>query len=80
MKSKRIDNFLYCCQLETGGFVLGWLGIIGSILSIVTCILMAVLLWTQTFSDEDLQTMGFGSPDYSDQDRMNTIRTGKVHY
>lgn len=40
MKLPTVKNFLFCCKLETGGLVIGWLATIGSILA---CILMAFL-------------------------------------
>lgn len=77
MKTKRIDNFLYCFQLETGGLFLGWFGIVGSIFATLICILMIVGL-SQFFTDENLQQMGFGDSGTIDNDRMSVIRTGEI--
>lgn len=39
-----IDNFLVCCSLETGGYVLGYLGAISSVLGIVSLVGLVALL------------------------------------
>lgn len=47
-----IDNFLICCSLETGGYVLGYLGAIFSMLGIFALVGATVLI---AFSYEDIQ-------------------------
>lgn len=77
LKTKRIDSFLFCCSLESGGLFLGWFGIIGSILTVVLAILMTVLLLQSVITDEGLQQMGFGDPNTINADEMSMIRTSK---
>lgn len=76
MKSKRLNNFLYCFDLETGGLILGWFGIVGSIFAVLICTLMIVGLSDSYLTDENLQQMGFGDTESIDPERMDMIRTG----
>jgi hypothetical protein len=40
----KVENFLWCWKLETGGFVMGWLGFIGSILYIIAIMALIIAL------------------------------------
>lgn len=75
MKTKRLDSFLWCFQLETGGLFIGWMGIVSSLLAILICSLMIVGFTQGMANDETLQSMGFGNPEVIDEDQMNMIRT-----
>lgn len=75
-QTKRLDSFLCCFQLETGGLILGWFGIVGSFLSILICSLIIVGIIQGVVTDDTLQQMGFGDPNVVDHDTMDTIRNG----
>lgn len=40
----KVDNFFGCCTLETGGLIIGWIGLIGNALGFIFCLIAAVLL------------------------------------
>lgn len=61
LSSKRLENFLFCFQLETGGLVIGWLGIVTSVLYGVVSIIFAALLAMGQISDQQLKEIT-GSP------------------
>ena len=35
MKFPTLKNFLFCLELRTGGLVIGWLGVVGSVLGVI---------------------------------------------
>jgi len=47
----KVDNFLGCCKLETGGLIIGWFYLIGYILSTIAFIILAILLMTTNCND-----------------------------
>lgn len=77
---RRLDNFLCCLHLETGGYFYGWYGIFRSALIIALCILMTVGVSQSVISDEDLQKMGFANSQNVDNDKMRSIRSGGLRF
>lgn len=77
-KTKRLDSFLFCFSLESGGYFLGWMGdsqgVVGSLLVILTSILAIVAVAQGMMDDDTLRQMGFAS-DTSDTD---VVRTGET--
>lgn len=75
---KRVDSFLYCCKLETGGLFFGWFGIIGSLLSLLLFIAMIVGLSQDVITDDSLRNMGFiADSDEFNQDKIQIIKQGE---
>ena len=72
---KRVDSFLFCCKLETGGLFFGWFGIIGCILSLLMFILIIVGLSQDFITDDVLRDMGYGDP--TDKDQLKVVRHGE---
>lgn len=72
---KRLDKFLFCCRLETGGYVFGWLGIIHCILATILFVLIIFGLTSDSITDDTFQSMGFGNQRSTPQD-MTNIRQG----
>jgi hypothetical protein len=50
-----VDNFLVCCSLETGGYVLGYLGAIFTLLGIVSLVGITVLVTVSLETIEEMQ-------------------------
>lgn len=74
--SKRLDSFLCCFQLETGGLIIGWIGVISSLISAALCILMVVLLAAGMLNAESLEQMGFGREGEFNQDELQMMING----
>lgn len=74
---KRLDSFLYCCKLETGGLIFGWFGIFGSILSVLVFTSIIVGLSQSMITDDTLRSMGLiENSDQIDQDKIQMVRQG----
>jgi hypothetical protein len=80
IRQKRLDNFLFCFGLETGGLVFGWLGIIGAILSVLMFISIVVGLSQSFITDDSLVQMGFivESDEIDQQEKIQVVRNGKL--
>lgn len=74
--SKRLDSFLCCFQLETGGLIIGWIGVISSFISALLCILMVVGLAAGILNGENLQQMGYGGENGIDHDELKMLING----
>lgn len=72
---KRLDKFLFCCRLETGGYVFGWLGIIHCILALILFVLIIVGLTNDMITDDTFQSIDYGNSGSTGQD-MTNIRQG----
>jgi len=79
---KRLDNFLYCFNLETGGLFYGWFGIVSCVFSLLISIIFIVGVFAGFIDDQALQQMGYGDPYAMDNQEMNQVLNGrfKVHY
>ena len=42
MQIPRVENFLCCLELRTGGLVCGWLGMVGSVFGAIITLLAAI--------------------------------------
>lgn len=76
---KRLDNFLYCFKLETGGLFYGWFGIVSCILSFVLSIIFIVGVFTGFVDNQALQQMGYGDPNVMDNEQMNQVLNGRLN-
>lgn len=81
LKSKRLENFIWCCSLESGGYFFGWFGVVGSLLMILCCILVIVAVAQGIVDNDALGQMVYGTQNSgeSDNDKLELIRTGE-HY
>lgn len=77
IKSKRLEQFLCCCRLETGGHLYGWFGIIHCILGILLFIVVIVGMTNNMITDDLLQSLGYGDNQSTAQD-MTSIRQGSI--
>jgi hypothetical protein len=78
---RRLDKFLFCIELETGGMTIGWLGFISSIVSLALCIAFLVAMCRGVFSNEDFHHMGLTeNTDYFDEKYFDSFRTGENHW
>lgn len=77
---KRLDSFLCCFTLETGGLIIGWIGVISSLISAALCILMVVLLAGDMLNSESLEQMGFGKEGGISQDELKTMINGYLMF
>jgi hypothetical protein len=77
-RKKRLDSFLYCCELETGGLFFGWFGIVGCLLGILVFTSLLVGLSQSLITDDSLQQMGFvADSDGTNQEQIQMVRNGK---
>jgi hypothetical protein len=74
MKTKHLNSFLFCFQLETGGLFFGWLGIVSSVVVILCSILMIVGLFENVITDESLQQMGYIDSKEANEDAANRVK------
>jgi len=47
----KVENFLGCFKLETGGLIIGWLSLIGNVFGFILCLSLAILLSVYTCGD-----------------------------
>lgn len=58
MKSNRLENFLCCFQLETGGLIIAITGIVGAIIVILISI-AGIALNANDMLDQTIQDLGY---------------------
>lgn len=56
--NKRLQTFL-CFQLDTGAIIIGWIGVIGSIISTVLILAGLAFLVSGEVTEEEFRQMGF---------------------
>ncbi|CRL08729.1 CLUMA_CG021516, isoform A [Clunio marinus] len=73
---KRVDSFLICLELETGGIIVGWMYNLISLISIVFFILVATEIGNDTLADETLKSFGVQDAERMEKDPRNSLRIG----
>lgn len=78
MKTMRLNSFLFCFQLETGGLIIGWIGIISCLIGALLSILMVVGLAAGMMDMKYWQEMGYTREGELDQNDLDVIRNGSL--